>query len=184
MMLWQRGPVRERPVTRGAIGRARTVTPGCLEQFHKLDHAYMPLGERPNPVFDEHTDFDCEKWFATNEENKESDLKNLTWILTQMLTDEKIIPGWAGFNETTCVINPPLTTPGMLPVLQAPADENSTVTTVINHFMSVSEKLGQPFTIITADQPLYRVSQKKRNPHKSIMYALKTNPHKLMLYAL
>ena len=126
MMLWQRGPVREISVTRGAIGRARTVTPECLEQFHKLDHAYMPLGERPNPVFDEHTDFDCEKWFATNEEKKESDLKNLTWILTRMLADERIIPGWAGFNETTCVIYP-LTTPGMLPILQAPADENNTV---------------------------------------------------------
>ena len=43
----------------------------------------------------------------------------------------------------------------MLPILQAPADENSTVTTVINHFMSISEKLGQPFTIITAHQPPY-----------------------------
>ena len=155
MMLWQRGPVRERPVTGGAIGRARTVTPGCLEQFHKLDRAYMPVGERPNPVFDEHTDFDCDEWFATNEEKNESDLKNLTWILTRMLADEKIIPGWAAFNEATCVIDPPLTTPGMLPILQAPADENNTVTTVINHFMSISEKLGQPFTIITADQPLY-----------------------------
>ena len=91
-----------------------------------------------------------------NEEKKELDLKNLTWILTQMLADEKVIPGWAGFNEATCVIDPPLTTPGMLPIPQAPADENNTVTTVIyNHFMSISEKLGQPFTIITADQPLY-----------------------------
>ena len=155
MMLWQRGPVRERPVTGGAIGRARTVTPGCLEQLHKLDRAYMLVGERPNPVFDERTDFDCDEWFATNEEKKESDLKNLTWILTRMFADEKIIPGWAAFNEATCVIDPPLTTPGMLPVLQAPADENNTVITVINHFMSISEKLGQPFTIITADQPLY-----------------------------
>ena len=64
MMLWQRRPVRERPVTRRAIGRARTVTPGCLEQFHKLDRAYMSMGERPNPVFDENIDLDCEEWFA------------------------------------------------------------------------------------------------------------------------
>ena len=82
-------------------------------------------------------------------------MKNLTWILTRMLADEKIIPGWAGFKYTTCVIDPPLTTPGMLPILQAPADENNTVTTGYNHFMSISEKLGQPFTIITADEPLY-----------------------------
>ena len=59
----------------------------------------MPLGERPNPVFDEHTDFDCEELFATNEKKKESDLKNLTWILTRMLADEKIITVWAEFNE-------------------------------------------------------------------------------------
>ena len=110
------------------------MTPASLEQFHKPDHVYMPVGERQNPVFDEHTDFDYEEWFATNEEKKESDLKNLTWIFTQMLADEKIIPGWAGFNEATCVIGPPLTTPGMLPILQAPADENKTVTTVISHF--------------------------------------------------
>ena len=72
-----------------------------------------------------------------------------------MLAEEKIIPGWAAFNEATCVIDPPMTTPGMLPILQAPADENNTVATVINHFMSISEKLGQPLTIIAADQPLY-----------------------------
>ena len=155
MMLWQKGPVRERPVTGGAIGRARTLTPVCLEQFHKLDCAYMLVVERPNPVFDERTDFDCDEWFTTNEEKKESDLKNLTWILTWMFADENIIPGWAAFNEATSVIDPPLTTPGMLPVLQAPADENNTVITVINHFMSIGEKFGLPFTIIAADQPLY-----------------------------
>ena len=81
-------------------------------------------------------------------------MKNLTWILTGMLADEKIIPSWAGFNETTCGIDSPLSTPGMLPILQAPADENNTVTTVINHFMSISEKLGQPFNNLTAGQPL------------------------------
>jgi hypothetical protein len=74
----------------------------------------MPVGERPNPVFDEHTDFD--EWFATSKEKNESDLKYLTWILTRMLADEKIIPGWAAFNEATCVTDPPLTTPGMLPI--------------------------------------------------------------------
>ena len=90
----------------------------------------MPVGERPSPVFDEHTDFDCDEWFATNEE-KESDLKNLTWILTPMLADEKIIPGWAAFNEATCVIDPPMTTPGMLPILQAPADVATVINTIL-----------------------------------------------------
>ena len=102
-MLWQEGSIGKRPVTGGAIGRQRTVTPGCLKQFHKLDHAHMPVGERSNFVFNEHTGFDCHEWFATTE----SDLKNLTWILTQMLADEKIIPGWVAFNEAACVIDLP-----------------------------------------------------------------------------
>ena len=43
----------------------------------------------------------------------------------------------------------------MLPFLQAPADDNNTVTTVINHFVEITSKLGQPYTVITMDQPLY-----------------------------
>ncbi|XP_071479491.1 uncharacterized protein [Diadema antillarum] len=55
----------------------------------------------------------------------------------------------------TSVVDPPMTTAGMLPILQAPADDNDTLTTVINRFIAISTHLGQEHTIITADQPLY-----------------------------
>ena len=42
----------------------------------------------------------------------------------------------------------------MLPI-QAPADDNSTVATVINRFMDITSKLGQPYTVIAMHQPLY-----------------------------
>ena len=43
----------------------------------------------------------------------------------------------------------------MLPILQAPADENDTLATVINYVMAISHHMGRTHTIITADQPLY-----------------------------
>ena len=59
-------------------------------------------------------------------------------------------------NDATSVINPlPVTTIRMLPILQAPADDNDTLTTVISRFMAISHHMGQKHTIITPDQPLF-----------------------------
>ena len=42
-----------------------------------------------------------------------------------------------------------------MPILQAPADENDTMTTVMNKFKAISTYLGQRDTVIVVDQPLY-----------------------------
>ena len=57
--------------------------------------------------------------------------------------------------EATSVINPLVTNAWMLPILQAPADDNDTLTTVISRFMVISHHRSQKHTIITADQGLY-----------------------------
>ena len=112
--------------------------------------------ERPNPVFHPDLKIDSDTWFVDTGDQTEAQLKNLTWILARMHNGgQQTIPAWAAFNEATTLVNPPLTTPGMLPILQAPADDNNTMTTVINHFMAITENLGQPYTIIAVDQPLY-----------------------------
>ena len=59
----------------------------------------------------------------------------------------------SSFNEATCTIDTPVTTPGMLPIRQAPADDNDTMTTVINRFVSLTEDLGKKHAVIAADQP-------------------------------
>ena len=69
--------------------------------------------------------------------------------------ENRSVPAWGALNVAISVINPPVTTAGMLPILQAQADDNDTLTTVINGFMSISKHIGQKHTIITADQPLY-----------------------------
>jgi hypothetical protein len=57
-------------------------------------------------------------------------------------------------NEAASVIKPPITIVWMLPIIQAPADDNDTLTTVISRFMAISHHMGQTHTIIAADQPL------------------------------
>ena len=63
---------------------------------------------------------------------KESKLKDTTWLLARNYDKEKVIPSWAAFNEAISLVSSRTTTSGMLRILQAPADDNSTVTTVIN----------------------------------------------------
>ena len=41
-----------------------------------------------------------------------------------------------------------------MPIVQAPADQYITLTTVINHSVSIVRGIGQQYTIITVDQPL------------------------------
>ena len=52
-------------------------------------------------------------------------------------------------------VNPIITTPSMLPILQALADDNNTIVTIINRFMAITDRLSQPYTVIALGQPLY-----------------------------
>ena len=51
--------------------------------------------------------------------------------------DDRSVPAWGALNEATSTVDPPITTAGMLPILEAPADDNDTLTTVINRFVDI-----------------------------------------------
>ena len=116
----------------------------------------MPVGERPKPVSNLPPDLEIEKWFNESNNQVESKMKNMAWIIARMCqTSQQMVPAWAAFNEKISLVNSPITTPGMLPILQAPADDNNTMTTILNRFTSIAKHLGQPNTVIAVDQPLY-----------------------------
>jgi len=104
-----------------------------------------------------------ENWFnnAKNEDNStqraEARSTDLAWVFSRLQDDMQSpsVPSWGLFNEAASTIDPPTTVAGMLPILQAPADDINTLSTVINCCMAISQKLGQQHTVITADQPLY-----------------------------
>lgn len=84
-------------------------------------------------------------------------MKDLTWLVSRICDDkdDPSPPGWRAMNKATSIVDPPVTTAGMLSILQAAADDNDTITTVINRFMAISKHMGHKYTIIMADQPLY-----------------------------
>ena len=125
-----------------------------MAPLHKLDCVRLPK-QRPCPVFPVDFDPNAENWLEKVKEQRESRLKDITWLLARKYDNQQIIPAWAAFNEKISLSVPPVTTPGMLPILQAPADDNGTVATIINRFISITTKLGQPYTVIAMDQPLY-----------------------------
>ena len=95
-------------------------------------------------------------WFTETNKIISARLKNLSWLLLRLHEQRgTYIPAWSVFNEVCSEIDPPITTAGMLPILQAPADDNNTITTVINRFCDITNKLSQKNTVLFLDQPLY-----------------------------
>ena len=83
---------------------------------------------------------------------------NDAWLLTRMhvfKNETTNIPTWAGFNACVSRVDSTVTTIGLLPILQAPADTNDTLATVIKRFSIISNQMGQRHTVIVVDQPLY-----------------------------
>ena len=97
--------------------------------------------------------------------------KDLCWLVSRMhSSDIQHVPSWSSFNAATSTVNPPLTTVGMLPILQAPSEINDTVRTVINNFKTIAAHLGQKYTNIFADQSL---AAGLKNSHGSTQMTLK-----------
>ena len=64
--------------------------------------------------------------------------------------------GWTQHNQFHSTMAPQqLTTIGYLPIIQAPAHELDTLTTVIKRCIYISSKLGQKYAVLTVDQALY-----------------------------
>ena len=83
-------------------------------------------------------------------------LKDLTWFLARIsLPESQTVTSWSAFNEVSSDVNPEVTTMGVLPILQAHAEDKDPVTTVLHCFQNISKQLGQCCTVVFGDQPLY-----------------------------
>ena len=131
----------------------------AMETFHKLDKAKLQSSHRQPSSYPEGFSLNMASWLSESSQIKASSIQNLSWILARNHSHEEqgqSVPLWGAFNESSSLVHHPITNVGMLPILQAPADDYDTVTTVINKFQALTRSLGQAFTVITADQPLYR----------------------------
>lgn len=67
----------------------------------------------------------------------------LSWMVSRRVGQSDQILTWGAYNEAKCTVIQPITAAAMLPILRAPADEYSTITTVINELSAVSRYLNQ-----------------------------------------
>ena len=67
-----------------------------------------------------------------------SNLSNQAWILARMYNqDDQNVPSWAAFHAACGVSEATVTVVGMIPIIQAHADENNTVVTMLNKFQEM-----------------------------------------------
>ena len=63
----------------------------------------------------------------------------MAWMVSRIHNngDDRSVPPWGALHEATSTVDPPVTPAGMLPILQALADDNDTLTSVINRFVDI-----------------------------------------------
>jgi hypothetical protein len=95
MILWERGPANIRSdIYIKHINRAKTITRDSLDQFHKLDHASMPVGERPKLVSNLPPDLEIVKRFNESNNQVESKRINMAWIIVRMCQTSQQVNKW------------------------------------------------------------------------------------------
>ena len=113
----------------------------AMDTFHKLDKAKHQQSNRQPLSYPEGFALDMTSWFSENSHMMESNIQNLSWILARSHNQDEqcqSVPLWGAFNESSCRVQHQITNVGMLPILQSPADDYDTVTTVIHKFQALT----------------------------------------------
>ncbi len=128
MALWQRGP-NVRSTHEHKIGQqAALKSEKLFKKLHKIDFAKLPVGSRPPPLFED-GEINIDEWFQQSELDRSSST-NLAWGVSRQREESfhQSVPSWSAFHESISQHNPSTTSLGMMPILQAPADNNDTMT--------------------------------------------------------
>ena len=109
---------------------------------------------KPEPVF--HSEVSMNFSDLNPEEVKQAVFMNMCWMLARLVNPKKQYgPAWSGFNESASLSKSvPVTIVGHLPIINAPADDNDVIWTVIDRCQKMTNHLGQRFTVITCDEQL------------------------------
>ena len=62
--------------------------------------------------------------------------------------DKQSVPSWAAFHAACGVSEATVTVVGMMPIIQAHADENNTMVTILNKLLEMMHHLGQKHVAI------------------------------------
>ena len=143
-VLWQRGPPTPPKQTTVKTGRNKIPAQKLLEKFKNIDIAPVYTCAGPNPSITSRVE--PEIWDMGNGCQAISNHSNQAWILARTYNqDGQNAPSWASFHAACGVSEATVTVNfvGMTPIIQANADENNTVVTMLNKFHEMMHHLCQ-----------------------------------------
>ena len=78
------------------------------------------------------------------------------------------LPGWTGFNTRVYKEIPSSSTIGYLPVIDAPVTDMSTINTLLQHSVSICQRLQVPEIVLVFDEAIYAKAQMIRWKHDEL----------------
>ena len=152
MAAFQTGPGVPTSVEGTSIGRSKSLKK-VPPKFHQI-HTVVQHSQAVQPILP--CDITAENLMAPAGVSKDHESKDFACILSRLQqVDDQHVPAWTGFNQIMSAGSKPLTTVAVMPILPAPAHEMDTIMTVLLRCKQISNKLGQPSTVVTFDEALY-----------------------------
>ena len=94
--------------------------------------------------------------FSDSGDWKQAEANDLAWVLCRLhYQEDQKVPSWTGFNHIMSSVKYSKTIVGPLLLINESAHDFDTIWTVVNNCKTMTEKLGQTYTVITFDQQLY-----------------------------
>lgn len=91
-------------------------------------------------------------------------MKDFVWETAHASGDEdSSIPAWSGFNALVSTKRVPVARIRYLPFINASPSDLSTIFTTLLRLVEISNELGQPHILVTADLAIYSIAKHNRS---------------------
>ncbi|MES9880098.1 MAG: hypothetical protein ABW185_04375 [Sedimenticola sp.] len=147
---WQRGPAPDDLLKNIEPSQRSTLSvPEAMEAILPVNILEGTAEPPPSEVKAE--------WFNKPDEKamcaQKAEAKDTAFMIIRH--DQQKKPTWTSFNQTHSSVDPPKTTIGYMPIIQAPAHEIATLNTVVQRVIQVAAALEQKHAVLTVDQALF-----------------------------
>ena len=148
MAAWQRGPAKGKILD--DIEPSNSATLQVPEILDKIFEVYFAHGSaKPNLG---HVN---QQWFQVGKKSvlHPSEVVDTAFLYSRQ--GAKLKSSWTSFNQAHSEINPPRTTTGYMPIIQAPAHDLSTLNTAVLRAVHMAKALDNRYVVMTVDQALF-----------------------------
>ena len=150
---WQRGPAIDMGFKNLAPSTSTTlIIPEVMEEV--LESAIQEGVAQPSG-----TENMQKQWYNKSAAEKpmvrQAEAADMAFFLMRQDEEPPTCSGWTHHNQKISKVDPPITSVGYMPIIQAPAHDLDTLTTVVERCRHVARTLGQYYVVLTVDEPLY-----------------------------